>query len=255
MSDTIYERAVRSAGDVGRPAPRPRDPSLERNRQEILRLSSEARVKARSLDAGLSAAIDRLAALESDAVKTRGSLRALAARARAGEIAPDAAARLRSTVRQEAERELLARYKAAQEEVEAARERAIAAFLPPVEPDGGRTQEIKGDLTLALDAGGKDASSAFRNAWNSALRDRNRPALALLAGSWGRNAWAARGGDPAQFDGLRSGLIQEAAAGPAFADVDSIQRFRGLTSRTIAEAVIGTREAVRIAIDELTEDE
>lgn len=255
MTDALYERALRVAGENGRPQRRPIDPALERSRNDLARLASEARVKTRTLDAGLSQALDRLAALEADAVKTRGNLAVLAARARAGEISPEAAARLRATVRQEAERELLARYEAARKEVDAARERALAAFLPPIEADGGRTMETKSDLALALDAGGKDASSAFRNAWNTALRERNRVGLALLTGSWGRNQWAARGGDARAFDEIRTGLLREVAEGPAFQDVESIQRLRSLNSKTVTEAVVGTREHVRIAIDALAEDE
>lgn len=255
MTDDLYERAVRRAGENGRPKRPPIDPALAQSRADIARLASEARVKARTLDPGLSQALDRLAALETEAVKTRGNLAALSERARAGEIAPDAAARLRATVRQEAERELLARYEAARKEADAARERALAAFLPPVEADGGRTLETKSDLALALDAGGKDASSAFRNAWMTALRDRNRVGLALLSGSWGRNQWVARGGDASQFDDLRRGLLRDVAEGPAFADVEAIKTLRALNSRVVTEAVVGTREHVRIAVDALAEDE
>lgn len=249
----LYDRAFDRT--VPRPAARKVDPALQESRDKIRRLASEARVKVRTLDPGLDQALGRLAALESEASSARARLADLSRRVQSGEVPAEVAARLRSAIRETAEREVVARAREVEKEVLEARRRALSAFLPTVEADGAKSRELKEDLTLALDAGGKDPSSAFAAAWRQATARGDRRALAILAGDWGRNQWATRGGDPRSFDDIATGLVTDAVNSEAFANVESVARLKALHSKTVTEASVGTREAVRIAVDDIGADE
>lgn len=254
MSEGLFERAVERT--AARPkSGRASDPQLDAARAAVRKLASEARVRVRPLDGGLSAALDRLAALEGEASRAQATIADVRRRAAAGEIPPETAARLSAAVRSEAEKELVARYKAAEEAVSEARIRALRSFLPQVERDGGKTREAKDDLRLALDAGGKDVLAAFLGAARQAVRTKDRVGLALLAGEWGRNAWSARGGDPKAFEEVRSGFLTEAVNAPEFAEASTVQTLRALHSKAVHEAVVGTREAVGYAVGDLAGSE
>lgn len=240
---------------VARREPRPekpRDPSREEAAGKLDRLADGARSQLQGLDPELEAAVDRLRKLRDDVLQAAGTLDAAGERVRRGELDAEMVPRLRSAFRDEARRELQVAQRKVNEEVEAARERAIQTVLPPL-PRGEKTAEAKADVERAFTGTDGEPSSRFVATWRRFLREGDQDALRLLASPWGQDLYTSNGGQATTFAQLRTGLVEEAFGSALFASNPWAQRARKLRTRLVTEATAGTATQVLQAIGKLDE--
>lgn len=247
MQDELLQRAARAIEPPAPPAStRPQDDP----RRDVQVVATEGRAGVKGADADFDRAVDALAALAADVDRSAGNLAAMV-REGGTPADPTRIERLVEAVKRDATATLKARQNAATKELAAAQERAYAALLPEVGPgEQGPTGERKADLERAIAAAGNDVGHAFERAWNRYARQGDRLALRLLAGDFGRDLWAIRGGDPAAFDGVRDALREAWARSDGMKDNPIVARLAKLKAHG-HRASVGTASDVSMAIDRL----
>lgn len=227
-----------------------RDPSREQAQAALDNVTETARAQLRGLDPELETAVDHLRKLRDDVLQAASTLQVAADRAGRGELDPALVPKLRAAYREEARRQLVEAQRKVNEEVEAARERAISAALPPL-PRGDKAVETKADVERAFAAADGEPASRFVAVCRRYLREGDRDALRLLVSSWGADLYRTHGGHADSFAKLRSGVVDEAFSSPAFADNAAAARARKLRTKVVAEVTAGTATQVLQAIDKL----